>query len=268
MALPERCIDPDEINDSEFFDTRQAFLSLCQGNHYQFDELRRAKHSSMMALYHLGNPNPNAYVYECNACTRDIVTGNRWHCHTCPDFDVCDACYAKEKHEHPLEMVPTSGAGASLALAGGAIGPGGAPDLTPEKRRLREQRAKNVRLHMQLLVHSSSCVDGNCGSSNCEKMKELMRHGAQCKQRAYGGCTICRRVWALLQLHARQCRQYKCKVPRCHDLREHVRKLQLQQQLMDDRRRAAVTQQYRQLQSERRQEQQEQAQGDSPMPQA
>lgn len=268
VALPERCIDPDEINDSEFFDTRQAFLSLCQGNHYQFDELRRAKHSSMMALYHLGNPNPNAYVYECNACTRDIVAGNRWHCHTCPDFDVCDACYVKEKHEHPLEMVPTSGAGAGLALTGGTGGPGGAPDLTPEKRRLREQRAKNVRLHMQLLVHSSSCVDGNCGSSNCEKMKELMRHGAQCKQRAYGGCTICRRVWALLQLHARQCRQYKCKVPRCHDLREHVRKLQLQQQLMDDRRRAAVTQQYRQLQSERQQEQQGQAQGDSPMPQA
>ncbi|KAG7389915.1 hypothetical protein PHYPSEUDO_009173 [Phytophthora pseudosyringae] len=269
VALPERCMDPDEINDSEFFDTRQAFLSLCQGNHYQFDELRRAKHSSMMALYHLGNPNPNAYVYECNACTRDIVSGNRWHCHMCPDFDVCDACYAKEKHEHPLEMVPTSGGGAAGAGNGGPAGSGGASGtgaLTPEQRRLREQRAKNVRLHMQLLVHSSSCADGNCGSSNCEKMKELMRHGAQCKQRAYGGCTICRRVWALLQLHARQCRQYECKVPRCHDLREHVRKLQLQQQLMDDRRRAAVTQQYRQMQNERQQEQQSQAQGDQPMP--
>ncbi|KAG2530392.1 hypothetical protein JM16_001606 [Phytophthora kernoviae] len=268
VAMPERCTDPDEVNDSEFFDTRQAFLSLCQGNHYQFDELRRAKHSSMMALYHLGNPNPNAYIYECNACTRDIVTGNRWHCHTCPDFDVCDACYAKEKHEHPLEMVPTSGAGTAGA-AGASAGPGGAAGaggaLTQEQRRIREQRAKNVRLHMQLLVHSSSCADGNCGSSNCEKMKELMRHGAQCKQRAYGGCTICRRVWALLQLHARQCRQYECKVPRCHDLREHVRKLQLQQQLMDDRRRAAVTQQYRQMQNERQQEQ-NQAQGvDDPM---
>ncbi|KAE9049148.1 Histone acetyltransferase [Phytophthora rubi] len=259
VALPERCTDPDEINDSEFFDTRQAFLSLCQGNHYQFDELRRAKHSSMMALYHLGNPNPNAYVYECNACTRDIVEGNRWHCHTCPDFDVCDACYAKEKHEHPLEKVPTGSTAPTMPTK---------PTVTAEQRRLREQRAKNVRLHMQLLVHSSSCADGNCGSSNCEKMKELMRHGAQCKQRAYGGCTICRRVWALLQLHARQCRQYECKVPRCHDLREHVRKLQLQQQLMDDRRRAAVTQQYRQMQSERQQEQQNQAQGDEPMPQA
>lgn len=252
MHIPLKITDPDEVKDSEFFDTRQAFLSLCQGNHYQFDELRRAKHSSMMALYHLGNPNPNAYIYECNACTQDIVAGNRWHCHACPDFDVCDACYEKEKHEHPLEMIPTSGVGAVGGHSGGpggSSGPGGSgPALTEEQRRLREHRAKNVRLHMQLLVHSSSCADGNCGSSNCEKMKELMRHGAQCKLRAYGGCTICRRVWALLQLHARQCRQYECKVPRCHDLREHVRKLQLQQQLMDDRRRAAVTQQYRQLQ--------------------
>ncbi|KAJ0409295.1 hypothetical protein ATCC90586_007573 [Pythium insidiosum] len=245
VTWPEKCADPDDVNDSEYFDTRQAFLSLCQGNHYQFDELRRAKHSSMMALYHLGNPNPNAYVYECNSCTRDIVSGNRWHCHVCPDFDVCDACNAKEKHEHPLEKIPTSGA----AGPGGHGGQSGAHgSLTEEQRRLREQRAKNVRLHMQLLVHASGC-DGSCGSGNCEKMKELMRHGAQCKQRALGGCTVCRRVWALLQLHARQCRQYECKVPRCHDLREHVRKLQLQQQLMDDRRRAAVTQQYRQMQN-------------------
>lgn len=243
MNIPLKCTDPDEVNDSEFFDTRQAFLSLCQGNHYQFDELRRAKHSSMMALYHLGNPNPNAYIYECNACTQDIVTGNRWHCHTCPDFDVCDACYEKEKHEHPLEMIPTSGVSGGT---GGANGNGNAA-LTEEQRRVQENRAKNVRLHMQLLVHSSTCANGSCGSSNCEKMKELMRHGAQCKLRAYGGCTICRRVWALLQLHARQCREYECKVPRCHDLREHVRKLQLQQQLMDDRRRAAVTHQYRQM---------------------
>ncbi|KAF3339716.1 histone acetyltransferase HAC1-like isoform X2 [Carex littledalei] len=45
--------DGDDILESESFDTRQAFLSLCQGKHYQFDTLRRAKHSSMMLLYHL-----------------------------------------------------------------------------------------------------------------------------------------------------------------------------------------------------------------------
>ncbi|CAI5715815.1 unnamed protein product [Peronospora destructor] len=140
--------DPDDINDSEFFDTRQAFLSLCQGNHYQFDELRRAKHSSMMALYHLGNPNPNAYV--CNySCTR-YCDGQPLALPYVPDFDVCDTPNAGLKHEHPLEIVPTSGAGAGGA-ASCAGGPGGARALTPEKRRLREQRAKN--------------------------MKELMRHG-------------------------------------------------------------------------------------------
>ena len=48
--------DADDLMESEFFDTRQNFLSLCQGNHYQYDTLRRAKHSSMMVLYHLHNP--------------------------------------------------------------------------------------------------------------------------------------------------------------------------------------------------------------------
>lgn len=49
--------DKDEILESEFFDTRQAFLSLCQGNHYQYDtHPSKLKHSSMMVLYHLHNP--------------------------------------------------------------------------------------------------------------------------------------------------------------------------------------------------------------------
>ncbi|KAI3823481.1 hypothetical protein L1987_04919 [Smallanthus sonchifolius] len=33
--VPVDTKDKDEILKSEFFDTRQAFLSLCQGNHYQ-----------------------------------------------------------------------------------------------------------------------------------------------------------------------------------------------------------------------------------------
>uniref|UniRef100_A0A453PSB9 histone acetyltransferase n=1 Tax=Aegilops tauschii subsp. strangulata TaxID=200361 RepID=A0A453PSB9_AEGTS len=56
VGVPEETKDGDGIIESKFFDTRHAFLSLCQENHYQFDTLRRAKHSSMMVLYRLHNP--------------------------------------------------------------------------------------------------------------------------------------------------------------------------------------------------------------------
>ncbi|OQR88642.1 histone acetyltransferase [Thraustotheca clavata] len=232
LVLKDKCIDPDEILESEVFDTRQAFLSLCQSNHYQFDDLRRAKHSSMMTLYHIGQP-PNGYVYTCNQCSADITAGTRWHCNTCPDFDLCEACNNKKSQVHPHILEP--------------IG-----TVNDAMQKARKERAKSIALHMQLLVHASSCNAENddCTSLNCGKMKELMRHGVNCTKRATGGCTICRRVWALLQIHARQCRDNNCTVPRCKDLREHLRKLALQQQLMDDRRRAAVTEQYRQLNAE------------------
>eukprot|EP00607_Mallomonas_marina_P011082 CAMPEP_0182423844 /NCGR_PEP_ID=MMETSP1167-20130531/9918_1 /TAXON_ID=2988 /ORGANISM="Mallomonas Sp, Strain CCMP3275" /LENGTH=519 /DNA_ID=CAMNT_0024603145 /DNA_START=677 /DNA_END=2237 /DNA_ORIENTATION=+ len=68
--------DPDDTQECEFFDTRQAFLNLCQGNHYQFDQLRRAKHTSMMVLYHLHNPDaPNLFqlvIYVPKKSLQDI----------------------------------------------------------------------------------------------------------------------------------------------------------------------------------------------------
>jgi E1A/CREB-binding protein len=97
--------------ESEFFDTRQAFLSLCQGNHYQYDTLRRAKHSSMMVLYHLHNPTAPAYVTTCNICHHDIETGQGWRCETCPDFDICNSCHSNEnsvKHPHKLVAHPSA----------------------------------------------------------------------------------------------------------------------------------------------------------------
>lgn len=109
--MPEDTKDRDDILESEFFDTRQAFLSLCQGNHYQYDTLRRAKHSSMMVLYHLHNPTAPAFVTTCNVCNHDIETGQGWRCEECPDFDVCDACYQKDggaSHQHKLTHRPSS----------------------------------------------------------------------------------------------------------------------------------------------------------------
>ena len=234
--VPAKCIDADEIMESEFFDTRQLFLSLCQTNHYQFDQLRRAKHTSLMTLYHLHNPAAPAYVYVCNHCQKDITSGHRWHCETCSDFDVCDNCHKNKKHEHPLAAIAVQKIAESKEDAA-------------KNRKAQAERARSIQLHMQLLVHASGCNGTTCPSANCAKMKALLKHGASCQVRAAGGCPICRRVWALLQVHARQCRTPKCAVPRCKDLKEHMRRLQRQQEQMDDRRRHAFTDAYQQQSS-------------------
>eukprot|EP00536_Pseudo-nitzschia_multiseries_P008189 jgi/Psemu1/296830/fgenesh1_pm.204_\ len=49
-------VDEDEQFECEMFENRQLFLNYCQANHCQFDEIRKAKHSTIMVLYQLHNP--------------------------------------------------------------------------------------------------------------------------------------------------------------------------------------------------------------------
>jgi len=173
----------------------------------------------MMVIWHMHHPKMPAYVHSCNICRKDIVSGHRWECGTCADFDLCDDCKNKPagRHPHELKKVPVTAAGQN--------------ELQASKNRERA-----IRLHMQLLVHASGCRNPRCPSANCSKMKHLLKHGATCITRATGGCHICRRIWALLQIHARQCRERNCPVPRCRDLKEHLRRMQ---NAMDSRRRSA-----------------------------
>ena len=76
--------------------------------------------------------------------------------------------------------------------------------VSPEKT---DERRRNIALHMQLLSHTTRCHSTTCTSVNCVKMKGLLKHAAECKVKAIGGCKVCIRVWALLQIHARHVRQ-------------------------------------------------------------
>ena len=98
--------DVDDVQDSEHFDVRESFLSLCQGNHYQFDQLRRAKRSSMMVLYHLHNPDVPKFLHRCNHCHVDILGGFKYHCESC-DMDFCGGCLktiGKAIHPSPCHL--------------------------------------------------------------------------------------------------------------------------------------------------------------------
>ena len=110
------------------------------------------------------------------------------------DFELRMVCHKKVKHEHAKE------------LKGHKI-----------KTEDPQQRQRSIALHMQLLAHASKCTNAKCPSGNCKKMKSLLRHGKTCGKK--GGCMACRRVRALLQIHARGCRapHDTCSVPRCNE---------------------------------------------------
>mmetsp|Transcript_10089 Transcript_10089/g.22117 ORF Transcript_10089/g.22117 Transcript_10089/m.22117 type:complete len:1723 (-) Transcript_10089:284-5452(-) len=222
--------DDDEELDCEFLNNRQAFLNLCQGNHYQYDHLRRAKHSSMMVLWHLHNRDAPKFVQQCATCSREILSGYRFHCTVCADFDQCQECLQNPnipRHPHQLKPLPVSGQQTELTEA------------------QRKERQRSIQLHMTLLLHAATCTAAKCPSANCVKMKGLLKHGQQCRIKATGGCSVCKRIWALLQIHARQCKAKQCPVPNCMAIRERMRQLKKQQQAMDDRRRQEMNRAYR-----------------------
>ena len=183
---PVKVIDDDaEDLDCEFLNNRQAFLNLCRGNHYQFDELRRAKHTSMMVLWHLHNRDAPKFVQQCVVCNREILSGKRFHCNTCPEYDLCEECYKDPKVNRGScnhKLVPIA------VESSGEDGTSGGSNLTEAQR---QQRQRNLMLHIQLIEHASRCKNAQCSSSNCAKMKNYLQHARLCKVSTFASFLQC-----------------------------------------------------------------------------
>ena len=190
---------PDDTTACAFFDSRREFLSLCEGNRYQFDSLRRAKHSTSMVLYHLHCPEEPRFSPTCNVCCEDLPPGGAppgWRCGgPCADFDVCDACQAASPHEHAVVRAPL---------------PQPRLPARPPSAEDRAAKRENVRLNMERLVHASTCSAGTGGSPPCDvvacrNLRGLFAHIQVCEVGGGGGCRACRVFACLLEMHAKGC---------------------------------------------------------------
>lgn len=233
-------VDEDPPMESEIFESRQQFLNYCQTTHCQFDELRRAKHSTMMLLFQLHNPMAPKFLQQCGACYRDITHGFRYHCKVCSNFDLCEECYepvtsgvwAKRDprfaHEKTHSFTPIN------------------TEVLEETQKSRAERQKSLKAHIELLEHAGTCLGPpGCSLHNCERMKKLFLHVPSCDVQPKKECKICTRLLALCTMHSRLCAaRGPCPIPFCDRIRERNRRLRRQQKLMDDRRRQAQNELY------------------------
>jgi len=201
--------DPDPLMENQFFDNRNQVLYLCQSNNYQFDQLRRAKHSSMMVLYHLHNPDQPAFPRVCSACAGEIKDADWYTCRQCDSYDLCAECHKTTKHEHPLHK----------------------RTLDNEAKEVADQHARHqqIKAYLDLLQHACVCTSSTCTHVKCAQMKEGLEHWKTCRPQSPSAvCSKCQNINKLIKVHALRCREPlgQCMVPRCSQIKLAHRRTQ------------------------------------------
>jgi E1A/CREB-binding protein len=233
-------VEKDPQFESELFENRQLFLNYCQRNRCQFDDLRKAKHSTMMVLFQLHTPVAPKFLQQCGACHRDIAHGNRFHCNICANYDLCDECYK------PVTSGTWAARGARYVHDYSHSFSRISLKETAEAKKSQEERTKSLQGYLEVLAHVANCPGApSCKLNNCEKMKKLFVHVHTCDLTYLKGCKVCHRLVSLIIIHARSCDvRGSCSLPFCDKIRERNERVRRQQQLMDDRRRQAQNSYY------------------------
>ncbi|XP_057769923.1 probable histone acetyltransferase HAC-like 3 isoform X3 [Salvia miltiorrhiza] len=215
--------DNDGLLDNDLFDDRQSFLNFCEKNFYRFDSLRRAKHSSMMIIYHFLASRSRPMEAICSICNLNVVAG--WYCEICPQFDVCDACFQREGdhcHFHKLVKHLTKADSRKMSEHMQQQVTTGANSREKSKQ-IQQYSLPEI---LDTLKHANQCLstkDNPCLNPKCRLIKNAFRHTKGCKRRAVGGCNSCKRTWDMIQKHSHACKDSNCHIPRCMDIRNYKR---------------------------------------------
>lgn len=198
---------PDPNMVCELMDGRDAFLSMSRDGHHEYSSLRRTRFSTMIMLHSLHTSDTSDFSYTCNKCSENIAPmAYRYHCTNtavCPDYDLCAACYEKEKHEHPMEKL-----GFGMTDDGSGATPA-------------DKKKQSIQKCIDSLVHACQCTNGQCPNPSCAKMKQVVAHTKACPTKA-PTCNICKQLVALCCYHAKHCNERQCPVPFCQGIKSRL----------------------------------------------
>lgn len=136
--------DHDPLIEQECIETRLHFLNFCQRNNYQFDELRRAKYTTMMLLAHLHNPRAEQ---EQQIKAHLNVISHAASCNGPPGCSSTNCQRMKQLFQHIRSCDVTYKRGCKIC----------------------------TRLFMLLTKHSRDCTEDVCPIPFCDRIKERTR---------------------------------------------------------------------------------------------
>ena len=96
-------------------------------------------------------------------------------------------------------------------------------------------RRLSIQKCIQSLDHACQCQDMTCKLQSCIKMKRVIRHTRDCRLCNNGNCSICKQFVALCLFHARQCDENQCSVPLCSNIKQKLKKQQIEYQIHENR---------------------------------
>ncbi|XP_046343979.1 histone lysine acetyltransferase CREBBP-like [Haliotis rufescens] len=126
--------------------------------------------------------------------------------------------------DEPVEVTATLKEG-EIDTVDSKTSPGdGEQDVGDKPAPPKKTRKQEIEGYVQSLVHAVKCKDPSCTVTDCQRIREGVRHMQTCTKKMSGGCTTCKQLIALCCHHAKSCRSDDCQLQFCVQLKNNSRK--------------------------------------------